>query len=707
MPEMTSHELRAALTRLIGQATGAISGGDISTERAELFERYMGEPYGDEVEDRSGVVSTDISDTIEWIMPELMEIFTAGDKVATFEPEGPEDEEAAEQETETVNYVFYRQNDGFMALYSFIKDGLVQKNGYMKRHWSTKEKVSTEEYSGLTEWEWASMQARWAQQGWEVEVLREERAEAALATDGAMLPTDDLGPEIDVEVQLTRIEEKMVVESVPPEEVLVSPRWNRVDLDGCPFVAHRRTLMVSDLVEMGYDPEQAKRLPSAFDDEWAEEKVERWALRNASEYDDREEMDESTREVMVHECYVYVDYDGDDKAELRRVMVGGNGHTILEFTDGTEDNEEVETQPFSAWTPVPIPHRHYGRSIAELVKDLQRIKTVLFRQMLDNIYLTNNPTREISQDGIIEGVTLQDLLHERPGKVLRTAMTGNYTEHAPPPFMNNLMPAIEYVDTVRENRTGVTRYNQGLDADSLNKTAHGIERVMSASMRKLALYARICAETGLRHLFRGIHGDLRRNASKEMTLRLRNQYVPVDPRSWAERADMTVNIGTGTADKQMKMSFLERIIAEVKEHLADGSPLAGPAHLYNAYERYVENAGFKNAEEFFANPMKQDGQSQAQLQQGAQDGGEAQAYLQAEQMKTQQREQNDLRDHQLDLYKARLEDDRERDKANLEAALKLVEINAKNGTQLTIEQIKAAAQSASQVNQPPGNGQGT
>jgi len=354
----------------------------------------------------------------------------------------------------------------------------------------------------------------------------------------------------------------------------------------------------------------------------------------------------------VHECYVRVDYDGDGKAELRRIMVGGTSYEILKFASGGNDNDEIEEQPFSCWTPVPIPHRHYGRSVAELVDDLQRIKTVLMRQMLDNVYLTNNPTKEIAQEGIIQGVTLADMLHERPGKIVRTAQPGHYFEHSPPQFMQQMLPAIQYIDDVRENRTGVTKFNQGLDSDSLNKTAHGIERVMSASMKKIALYARICAETGLRHLFQGIHGDLRRNSSKALTLRLRNEYVQVDPRSWAERADLSVNIGIGTTDKQMRMAFLEKIISEIKEHLVAGSPLAKPSHLFNAYERFISNAGFKNPEEFFTNPT---GTEMDEMPKGQEQGDpQAQAYMQAEAMKTQQREADSQRKAEIEKGKLQI-----------------------------------------------------
>ena len=696
---MTPSELTAAISRQINQATGSV-GDEISDARAEMYERYMGEPYGDESEDRSAVISTDISDTIEWIMPELMEIFTGGDKVVSFEPEGPEDEELAEQETDTLNYVFSRKNDGFMVLYNFIKDGLIYKNGYVKRHWSEKEKTTVEEYENVTASRWFQMQADWEDKGVEVEILREEVEEAEEAAP--MPPANGFNgaqiaePTLSVEVRLVQVEEREVVETVPPEEMLISPRWSKISLDDCPFVAHRRSIMVGDLIEMGYDEKQASSLPDAYDDEMAEEKVERFSTRGSSEYDEREEVDMSTREVLVHECYLLVDWDDDGKAERRKVMVGGTSYEILRWADsGEDDNEEVYAVPFSTWTPVPIPHRHYGRSIAELVQDLQRIKTVLFRQMLDNVYLLNNPTREISEGGMGDS-TLSDLLHDRPGKILRTDQPGHYKEHSPPQFMQQLMPAIEYVDTVRENRTGVTRYNQGLDANSLNKTASGLQKVMNASMKKLALYARIFAETGLKHLMLGIHADLRRNSTKGMTVKLRNKYIEVDPRLWNDRSDMTVNVGVGTIDKELRLGLLEKIITEQKEHLVNGSPLVTPAQLFNTYERFVTTAGLKNPEEFFVNPAK----AEQQPQQPPPDP--AAGLVQVEMAKTQQRQTEADQKLALDTAKMHMEDDRARDKMNMDFALRVAEMQVKGETSVTMEGIKAAASIANTMNQPPG-----
>lgn len=691
MPKMTSSQLQAALGRMIRSASGTLA-NEISDQRAGLFDRYMGELYGDETSDRSQVVSTDIADTVEWIMPELMEIFTSGDRVVDFEPLGPDDEEAADQEADVVNHVFTRQNDGFLVLYSFFKDALIQKNGYVKRWWETKTETRVEEYAGLTPDELLAMSQTWEQEGNEVEILEAE--------------TDDDG--VTIKVRLTSESERMCVKPLPPEEVLVSPRFNSVFLSDAPFVAHKREMTVSDLVAAGYERKQVETLPDSDDEDFGDEREGRFDTDGASEYDDADEIDPSMRNVLVHECYVRMDADGDGIAELRKITVGGAKHEILRWAEGGEDNEEVHDIPISAITPIIVPHRHYGRSIAELVDDLQRIKTVLMRQMLDNIYLTNNPTREIAEEGIGES-TLEDLLVERPGKIVRTRAPGHYVEHSPPQFMGQMLPAIEYVDTVRENRTGVTRYNQGLDANSLNKTASGVSQIMSAAQKKIALIARIFAETGVKHLFRGIHGDLRRNATKQMTTRLRGQYVPVDPRHWRHRSDMAVNVALGTGSKDQMVARLMMIAEKQEAHIMQGSPLVTPKELHHTYSQIIEKSGFKSPDMFFRDPAQIEEQphqpqpdpAQAQMQAAIQiEQMKEQGRQQTEQTKAQASQQEAAARMQFDMARARMEDDRERDRLNIEMGFKLIELQAKLGAQVTMEQVRAAAQQASAVNQP-------
>lgn len=689
---MTPEELQAAVARQLDQATGS-GHSEIESKRADLFERYMGEPYGDETKYRSSVVSSDVSDTVEWIMPELMDIFTSGERVVDFDPLGPDDEERAEQEADVTNHVAMRLNPGFMALYSWFKTALIQKNGYVKWYWDRSEKSWVEEYENLTPEDLMRMQADWVQSDADVEV--DEIAEG------------DEG--INIKVRVTEQSERLRMDAVAPEEILVSPQWSAVSLADAPFVAHRPLgKTASDLVAAGYDREQVMTLTDADGDLSAEEHVERFSSRTAGTEDDAAPTDETMREVDYAECYIRADMNGDGIAELIKVTVGGSGREILKWADGTLDYEEVHSIPIATLTPMPVPFRHYGRSVAELVTDLQRIKTVLIRQMLDNIYLSNNPTREIAEDGIGEN-TIADLLVERPGKLVRTAAPGMYQEHTPPQFMGQMLPAIEYIDTLRENRTGVTRYNQGVDANSLNKTATGVQQIMTAAQKKIMLIARVFAETGVKELFRGLHDELRRNASKALTIRLRGRYVQVDPRHWRDRADVAVSVALGAGTSDMMLARLMAIAEKQEQHLLNGSPLVTLDQLHHTYSKIVEKSGFKNPDAFFLDPATAPPQPQQPPE-----PSQAQMVMQIEQMKAQadaqheaaklqfEREKEQFR-AQIEAEKLRLEDDRKRDEVNIDAALKLIEINSKANTAYTVAELREMARMTAGANRPGPN----
>lgn len=250
-PRMTRDELETIVNGQIRSAIDYLS-DDISVARAELRERYIAEPYGDEQAERSQVVSTDVSDTVEWIMPSLMKIFTAGDRVVQFEPQGPEDEEAAEQETDTVNYVFDRQNNGFLVLHTWIKDALIGKNGVVKSYWDDAEETKTETYEGVNDDELAQIMQQHLDAK-DIEVAEQEDDE-----------TDEGIAVKNVKLRVTRSRAQVRVVPVPPEEFLIAPRWNSIFLDDCPFLAHRRKMTESDLIAAGFDPEQIEEIPATL-----------------------------------------------------------------------------------------------------------------------------------------------------------------------------------------------------------------------------------------------------------------------------------------------------------------------------------------------------------------------------------------------------------------------------------------------------------
>ena len=589
MAKMKKTELESLLGAQQNNAVGALN-GTIGQHRASLMDRYNGEPYGDEVQDRSKIVMTDIRDTIESIKPELMDIFTGGDKVVEFSPRGDEDVDAAEQETDVCNYIFNQKNNGFMVLYTWFTDALLLKNGYVKRYWDTREVTEIEEYDDLDMEEAVSIITELEQLDGEVDIVKQWGGPDEF---GEMEP-------MGFKAKITRQLKEYKIENVPPEEIYVSPQWHKLSFVDCPFVAHRSSRTVSDLIAMGFDRKQVEALPEVDDKLDSEEAETRFSGENFDENNLTSGGDISMRTVRVYENYIRVDRDGDGIAELLQVFTGGENGDILK-RNGKDAIEEVRSAPFNTASPLPIPHKHYGLSVAELVEDLQRLRTVLVRQMVDNIVGTNNPDIVVDEDAMTE-TTVQDLAITSPGRVVRIpggAQSIMYSQ-APNSAQQSLM-GIEYVDSLREARTGVSKFNQGIDADALSKsTFGGTKAVMAASQKKILMIARIFAETAVAPMFVEMHADLRAGPLKAIGMKLNGEWEEVNPRTWKDRADMTVNVGLGTGDRDVQFQRLGMILGQQKEALQAG--LIEPKHLHHTLSKMVELSGFKDVSAFFPDP---------------------------------------------------------------------------------------------------------
>jgi hypothetical protein len=609
--------IRNEETHALGRYTGTLA-----KERATLMDYYLGKPFGNEEDGKSSVVSTDVSDTVESILPSLIKMFVGGDEIGEFNPVGPEDEDAARQETEYTNFVITQQNHSFTTFYSWFKDALLQKNGYVKYWWDYKDERKKERYEGLTDNEFAMLL-----QDAGIEPVQHQSYPDPIASQiMQQMPMQGQPQQVpmlhDVVVQITRPMGYVCIEPVPPEEILIAARAKSINVKDAPFVQHRTRKSISDIRAMGYD------VPETISDE--DDQI------NNLEYLARRSPEESlfststvvgegaSREVLLKETWIRYDFDGDGIAELRRVVQVGA--TILE-------NEETEEVNICCLSPILMPHKHFGRSVGELVADIQLIKSTLLRQQLDNLYLSNAPRIGVNTQN--NAVNLDDLLTSRAGGLIR--VNGNPAEHLMPFGVPDVaaqsMPMMEFLQGVMENRTGITRYNQGLDANSLNKTASGINQIMSAAMEKQLLIARCFAETGVKDLFVSVHGLLRRHSTKQQTVKLRNKWVDINPRDWRERSDLTVSVGLGTGNKQEQTQQLMMIINAQKEAMQIGA--TNPEKIYNSLVELTKNAGFKNPDKFWINPaqMKPQPPKPDPKIQVAQIG--AQADIQTEQIKQQ------------------------------------------------------------------------
>lgn len=575
--EATRKQLLAEARRRVAAADGG-DAGTLATQRQTAEKYYRGDPFGDEVSGRSQVVSRDVAQYVDSQMPSLMRIFASGDEVVLFEPAGPEDEEAAKQATDYVNWV-WRQNDGFLRFHNWFKDGLLAKLGVVKIWWDESPRQTRETYRDLSD---AQLEALTGDPDIEVgEVTTTELL--AIGLDGTPIA---MNAHQVVVVQTNRTG-RIRVANVPPEEFRFGAR-TRDDSESSVF-AHVRNMLRGDLVAMGFDPDVVAGL-SGGDGSGDMDGAKVVRFRDV---DDGAGNDVDEDEVEVVEAYFR--WAAEDDEAPRHWMVTYSGSEVLAC-------EAVDDHPFACVTPVLMPHRLVGMSTADQTMDLQRVKSTIWRQMLDNLYLTNMP-----QIGAVEGqVNLDDLLTRRPNGVVRMKSPGGIVPIPTTPLGAEPYQMIEYLDAQGEQRTGATRYNQGLDANTLNKTAAGINLIQNAGAQRLELIARVFAETGVKRAFRRILALLHRHQTKPQMIKLRNRWVEMDPRGWSTGMDLTVTVGLGNGSKDQTLAHMMTLLqldAQIVQ-MQGGvqGPLVTAENIFAKLKKLAEAAGLRNVDTYYTDP---------------------------------------------------------------------------------------------------------
>lgn len=581
MAKMRNSEVLALLGQLLENSIGYFE-GNIGAERRTAFKYYLGKPYGNEIEGRSQVVTQDVLEVVENILPSLLRIFTAGEQIVKFDPQGPEDQEVAEQCTDYINHIFMKDNPGFMILYTMFKDALLQKNGFVKHYYKEIEKTKTEEYADLTDVEYNSLliddtvsvdehDIKEVQGEFEIEYLH------------------------DVKITRTTKEGRICVENVPPEEMFVSK--NAKSFYDAQFVGQRVIKTRAEVIAMGFDKKLVDKLPSYSDGMYNQEHTERELYQTESPETEYQSIDKSTDYVRIVECYTKIDYEKKGKPTLRKITMGGNESIIL-------DNEEIDYLPFSMVTPIPMPHLFYGMSVADLVMDLQLMKSTVLRQTMDNMYLQNN-ARHLVIDGQVQ---LDDLITSRPGGIVRTKGPGAVTPLVTPSFLNEGLAMLEKIDQLKEARTGISRSQMGADPNTIQKshtTATSVNALVNASTQRIELIARIFAETGVKDLFRCIMQLATKYQDQPRIIRLRNQFVEMNPQDWADKdMDVSIHVGLGTGNTDHRVNLLSQILQIQQMLVKEGGfgRLVDENKIYNTLEKLVVNSGFSSAEPFFLDP---------------------------------------------------------------------------------------------------------
>jgi hypothetical protein len=643
--KITEDEL---LGRIKNEITDALGYDDeISKQREQAMEYYYGQPFGNEVEGRSQYVDTTVQDTIEWIKPSLMRVFASGDEMVKFTPHGPEDVQMAEQATDYVNYVFTKDNPGWEILYSWFTDALLSKNGIVKVWWDEYENEEREEYRNLDE------------NGLMV-LISDDEVEVVEHTQHQQ---EGEPPYHDIVIKRKSYDGRIRVENVPPSEFLISREAKSIP--DSRFVCHRVKKTLSELREMYPDENLGPEdLSSGGEDmvEFTGERQARFGNDNSSNFGFLEgdlSSEEALTSYWLYESFLKTDFDGDGIAELRKVCTVG---------DKVLQNDEIDKVPFVSITPVKIPHKFFGLSVADLIMDLQLIKSTLMRNLMDNMYNQN-----FGRYAVLEGqANLDDLLTQRPGGVVRVKSPNAVTPLATPSLEPYTFQMLEYIDSVRESRAGVSRMSQGLNDNALTShtTATAVNAVMGAAQSRVELIARNFAETGVKDLMICIYELLYKNQDRERVVKLRNQWIPVRPDVWKDKYDCSVSVALGSGNKDQQMAHLSQMLSFAGDAMKGGLPIVNIQNMYNLGAALVRAMGFQNVDDFLTNPAtippKQEGPSpkeqmeQAELQLKEKELEIKAADVQVKMQKIQQEYQKDAVDAQLKAAELKLESQQNR-----------------------------------------------
>ena len=588
---MDDAELQAIITQDLTDAVSYVD-SDLSPTRAKGTEYYRGDLFGNEVEGNSKVVAMEVRDTVSAMLPSLMRVYFSSEKVVEFVPRGPEDIKMAQQATDYVNYIYQNDNTGFLTTYAIFKDALVRKCGIAKFYWTDEEKVHIDEYTGLDE---QTLQMVMQEPDAEVKVVVSypdpDADEMQMTTidpltgQPVMMPAPMLH---DVQVKRVSKDGRITVLAVPPEELLLDRRAR--SFDDATIIAHRQMATVADLLAMGYDQDEIEENISSSDLDSNDEYLARQPLSTTFGENAANPM---MRRVLYIEAYSRVDYDGDGIAELRKVCCMGSGYKVVR-------NLPASYIPFADFPCDPEPHTSplEAMSIFDITRDLQEIKSEILRNTLDSLAQSIHP-----RTAVVEGqVNIDDVLNNETGAIIRMRAPGMVQPLSTPFVGQAAFPMLDYMDQIREDRTGMSKASMGLNADALqSSTKAAVNATISASQGRIELTARILAE-GMKKLFKGILFLAVTHQDKARMVRMRNEFVMIDPRHWETSMDVNINIGLGNGDTNERLQSLMMILSkqqEILQTLGPTNPLVTPQQFSNTLRKITELSGFVDANSYF------------------------------------------------------------------------------------------------------------
>ena len=568
---MDLDELQGIISMELTDAVSYID-SDLSPIRAKGTEYYRGDLFGSEEDGRSQVVAMEVRDTVSAMMPSLMRIFFSSENTVEFVPTGPEDVANAQQATDYCNFIFNSDNNGFLTTYATFKDSLVRKCGIMKCWWEEDETVRIEEYSGLDDQT--------------LQILMQEQTDVMVMNT---YPDQMMGQLHDVQIKRKIKGGRVRIMSVPPEELLLDRRAR--SFDDSAIIAHRQMATVAQLIEMGYEEDEVRENITSNDLDTNEEYLARQPMSSFGV--SVESANPMMERVLYVEAYLRVDYDKDGIPELRKVCCIGSGYKIVR-------NLPTSYIPFVDFPCDPEPHTSplEAMSIFDITHDLQEIKSEILRNTLDSLAQSIHP-----RTAIVEGqVNIDDVLNNETGAIIRMRAPGMVQPFSTPFVGQAAFPMLDYIDQIREDRTGMSKAAMGLNADALqSSTKAAVAATISASQGRIELISRLMAE-GMKKLFKSILFLVTTHQDKARMVRLRNEFVQIDPRAWDAAMDCSINIGMGNGDTNERVAALMQISAkqqEVLTQLGVVNPLVTPSQYSSTLRKIVELNGFKDPSQFF------------------------------------------------------------------------------------------------------------
>ena len=711
MPQMKEDEIQGAVKAAIEAAIDYVD-SDIRDQRERAQKYFDGAVDLSHEQGRSKVVSTKVRDVVRGAKPGLMRVFLTNDKFVEFTPKGPEDVQNAEQATAYTHWVFNKVG-GYNVLSNAIHDSLVKKVGIVKVWWNNETIAESHTYENLSDEE--------------VEMLlSDDEVEIVEHSQEIEMEMDEMGMEMSRNVHSMLISHKreegeMVIEGIPPEEFFID--GTAKSIDDAYIVCHKSEKYAGDLVAMGFDQDIIDGLAGEEDESLSDEES---LLRFGTSIDTSNNTvnDPSMRVVVVTEAYLKIDIEGDGVPTLHKFLCGGTNYEILE-------QEPWDKAPFADFHVDPEPHAFYGRSLAELVMNDQDTTTSVLRGILDNVALVNTPRLEVNED-LVE---MDDVLNNEIGAIIRSEQIGSVNPLVVPFVAGSTLPALQYLDMLVEEKTGISKMSMGLNADALqNTTATAAAITQQASAGHVEVMARNLGE-GMKRLFQLMLHVSVKNSPDEQMMRLNGEFISVDPQVWNSSMDMQINVGLGTGQEDVKASALMQTFQTQQQIWQTYGPTNGlvtMTMMRNTLADTLALSGIKNVDRYYA-PMSPESEAQLMAQmaeqaaQQAEQAGQqgdpmAQALIQTEQMKAQAKMQSDqmrmqgkmqgdqiklqaemqvkaaqmqsaqgkeLADLQLKYRELQAGDDLNRDKMNQDLLVEAAKILGQYGTSVDVERVRA------------------